>query len=240
MDVQGTVEEQIERFTDYFLRQVNEIEAVTGPSPQENKLFQKMLFSILLDTLSVAASPTIFDKNKKRFTTFINSCSSWPDKNKVSSPQLLLTLKKQQLTNGAIYSFVSSKVRAWGGGGTLRSDVDPTMDEIIALNGSRAETAAAQNSRYDLLLYAYRNSLLHEFRQPGYGFDFPEEENAFYQSMLHASGQEGEGFSWQLSFPLLFFRRLCLSSIWGLHILLTKENRDPYEAYPFGSRWQPR
>jgi len=240
MDEQGTVQEQIDRFTCYFLRQVKEIEAVSGPSPQEQKLFQKILFAILLDTLSIAASPAFFYQNKTRFIRFVRSCSAWPDKDRVSSPQLLLALEKRRLIDGTIYRFVSSKVKAWGVGGTLRSEVDPTMDEIVALNGSREETAAAQDNRYDLLLYAYRNSLLHEFREPGYGFDFSEEDNASYQSMLHASGQEARGFSWQLSFPLLFFRRLCLSSIWGLHILLTKEGRDPYEAYPFGSRWQPR
>jgi len=114
------------------------------------------------------------------------------------------------------------------------------MDEIVALNGLKAETIAAMDSRYDLLLYTYRNSLLHEFRAPGYGFDFPEEENPFYQNMSHLSGQEGREFSWQLSFPISFLRRLCFSSIWGLWVLLTKEGRDPYPAYQFGSRWKAR
>ena len=55
----------------------------------------------------------------------------------------------------------------------------------------------------------------------------PEDENPFYHSLLHASGQEGVGMSWQLSFPLAFFRRLCLSSIQSLRELLIKENRNP-------------
>jgi hypothetical protein len=233
-------QERIDNLTHYFFRQVDEIEAVNGPSSQGKPLFQKILFAILLDTLSIAASPEFFDNNKRRFVTFIGSCSAWQDQNKVSSPQLLLTLENRQLLDGAIYHFVNSKVKTWGLGGTLRSEVDPTMDDIAAMNGSKEETAAAQDSRYDSLLYAYRNTLLHEFREPGYGFNFPEEDDVFYHSMMHASGQEGVPFSWQISFPVAFFRRLCLSSIWGLHTLLTKEHRDPYDAYPFGSLWRPR
>ncbi len=234
------LQERIDNLTYYFLRQVDEIEAVNGPSPQGKALFQKILFAILLDTLSIAANPALFDKNKERFRTFINSCSAWQDRNRVSSPQLALDLEQRKLTDGPLYRSLSSTLKEWPQDVPLRPDVDPTIDQIAALNYSNEEITAAKDNRYDFLLYAYRNTLLHEFREPGYGFNFPEEENVFYHSMTHASGQEGVPYSYQLSFPVSFFRRLCLSSIWGLYTLLTKERRDPSDAYPFGSLWRPR
>src|ERR1700685_1273656 len=118
MDQLEPVQEKIDHFICYFVRQISGIEAVSGPGPQQKKLFQKILFAILLDTLSIAANPAFFNQNKRRFVAFVDSCSAWPDKDRVSSQQLLLTLEKRQLTDGAIYPFLSSKVKAWGDGGT--------------------------------------------------------------------------------------------------------------------------
>lgn len=236
----GAIQDSIEKFVRYFFDQIDQIDAITGPNPQAQRLFQKTLFAILLDTLSIAAKPGLVKQNKERFTSFIDSCSSWQDRNRVSSWQLMLDLEQRKLTNGTVYRYVSSRVQAWDCGGRVGLEADPTINEISALNGSKMEMIAATNSSYDLLLYSYRNSLIHELRSPGYGFDFPEEDGPFYQCMTHLSGQENRGFSWQFSFPISFIRRLCLSSIWGLHGLLTEQERDPYEAYPFGSLWKPR
>jgi len=235
-----SVQESIEEFIRYFSDQIDLVDAIAGPDPQQTKLCQKILFAILLDTLSIAARPDLFKKNRERFSSFIDSCSAWQDKDRVSCLQLKLDLEQQKLTDGRVYEFVNSKIKGWPLVELRPAQADPIIDEVLDLGGTDSETAAVKANRYTSLLYAYRNSLLHEFRQPGYGMELSEDDSPFYHSMLHASGQEGRDFSWQLSLPLAFFRRLCVGSIRGLRELLTEEQRNPFDAYPFGSRWKPR
>jgi hypothetical protein len=52
----ASVQESVEKFVNHFLEQIVQIDAITGPNSQEIRLFQKILFAILLDTLSIAAS----------------------------------------------------------------------------------------------------------------------------------------------------------------------------------------
>src|SRR4029077_5701860 len=85
---------------------------------------------------------------------------------RVSAQQLVLCLEDRKLTDGPLYERAKAIVDGWGAGGGPMSaiDADPTPDDLIALIGpQQAEhKKAVKETRYDSLLYAYRNNLLHE------------------------------------------------------------------------------
>jgi hypothetical protein len=234
----GAVQDSIEKFIDHFRRQVDATNMTKMPE-QQARLYPKILFVILLDTLSVAAYPKLAKQNRKRFTNFIDKCAAWSDAtSRVSAQQLVLYLEDRNLTDGPLYERVKGIVNGWGGWGAggpiTAAKVDPPLDDLLALiKPQQAEhNKAVQENRYGSLLYAYRNNLLHEFRAPGYGGEFPGDDQPLYESIIDNP--------WQLTFPVPFLRRLCLDSICGLRTLLTEQKRDPYTAYQFGSLWTRR
>lgn len=86
--------------------------------------------------------------------------------------------------------------------------------------------------QYFELFYTYRNCLVHEFREPGYGWDVSGAGvQPFYMSYL---GREGQ---WERTFPTRFFQRLLDSTIEGVRDHLLREKIDPYTRFEFGSMW---
>jgi hypothetical protein len=146
------VRKSINNFIGYFARQVDQIDAITGPDPQQQKLFRKLLFAVLLDTLSIAARPDLATKNKARFTNFIDSCSAWPDINRVSCWQLKLDLEKEKLTTGPVYKFVESKVSQWPLVELCPAKVDPLIGELQKVGGTEKEAAAIAKHKRVVLL----------------------------------------------------------------------------------------
>jgi hypothetical protein len=196
------------------------------------KLYQKILYATLLDSLTIAAAPSLAGNNKGRFLNLVRTCSNWQDADHISSVQLRLRLEKKNIRSGALYSHVATLAGGFGSGAVLiGGQHDPIESDLTALVSSNDQNMVKliNKCRYDSLLYVYRNNLVHEFREPGYGGEFGDDEFPFYHSMLNEAPQ--------LSFPLEFFRRLCFSCIWGVHDILVRERRDPRKAYGFGSIW---
>jgi hypothetical protein len=228
-----TTEQWIDNFINYFLEQWENIDGlgVTKYHAWEN-LYRKILYVILLDSLSIAARPSLLAKNQARFRNLTNLLTAWPDRSRVSAPQLKLVLEHRQLGAGVLYQRITEAVGNWPEGISvlLGCDCDPLEKDLDSMMTSPEEKRAVQDCRYDSLLYSYRNSLLHEFREPGYGMEFREDVEPVYHSLMD--------HPWQLAFPLEFIRRLCLIAIWDVRDLLYTEHRNPYPAYPFGSLWK--
>jgi len=126
---------------------------------------------------------------------------------------------------------------------------DPMFDEVQTLwpkhmMGERVyERIKLEHLQHVHLLYAYRNSLVHELGAPGYSMDPIADEEPYYLSMSTLGGSAGYGKvnrqSWELAYPIRFFRKL-----WGrvqdnLEVHLKSNQIDPLAHYQFGSHWLP-
>jgi hypothetical protein len=195
----------------------------------------KALYLVEIDTLSRAAFPGN-PSNRKRVVQFIDICSNWNDKDKVSAVQLNLALEKNGIRSGSLYDFINQRINSWGYGQIVQPNQDLTLGETKQLSTS-SESQYVNNARYAELLYAYRNHLLHEFREPGRGMDLGVDlsPTPYYLGMDRLNTGQS---SWELVFPVQFLRSLCEGCINGLETHLSANNLNPYDAYEFETMWR--
>ena len=91
-----TVRDDIHQYIAYFKAQNQEIAMVARPA------FKKVLYLVEIDTLSRAAFPGVFG-NRQRVVQFIDTCSNWNDKDKVSAVQLKFALEENGILSGQLY-----------------------------------------------------------------------------------------------------------------------------------------
>ncbi|GJQ59180.1 MAG: hypothetical protein D8M57_06950 [Candidatus Scalindua sp. AMX11] len=223
------VRDDIDQYIAYFNAQNQQIENVALP------LLKKVFYLVEIDTLSRAAFPSN-PKNRKRVVQFIDTCSNWDDKDKVSAVQLQFALEKNGILSGSLYDSINQRINSWGYGQIIRPNDDLSLGEAQRLSIS-SESQYVKYARYAELLYTYRNHLLHEFREPGHGMDLGADlrSTPYYLGMDRPSTGQS---SWELVFPSQFLRSLCKGCINGLEAHLSANNLNPYDAYEFGSMWQ--
>lgn len=222
--------EDIAKYVGHFRKRLPEIAGIA------NSHYRKTLYVTLLDCLSRAAFPNV-KGNRVRFVTFIDTCSSWSYRDRVSTPQLKLALDDSCMSSGALYADTASRLAAWSEGSILRPDSDPTINDLRALMNV-SEKPCVEKARYAELLYTYRNHLVHEFREPGYGMEFSDDPSTPYYHTM--SQLNTGGSSWELVFPNAFFHSLCEQSVVGIKAHLKSSEINPYDAYQFGTLWPRR
>ena len=80
------------------------------------------------------------------------------------------------------------------------------------------------------MLYAYRNRLVHNFRESGYPIELPSDgSEPYYMGYMNAPCQ--------LVFPVGLFKDLCTQCLNGLKRYLEKNDINPYDNYNFGEMW---
>jgi len=220
-----SLEDDIQQYLGYFKEQVESIKQLESP------LFCKILYAGVIDTLGRAAFPTI-QGHRQRVVQFIDSCSGWHDKDRVSAVQLVLSLEANQSTSGKLYGEMKSRVSSWDEWAIIRPNSDPMLHEAYNV-AAQDEKKFVDGARYVELFYTYRNHLVHEFRMPGYGMEISNNPSTPYYHGF-------EGRPWQLVFPAPFFQRLCMGCLTGLESYLKAEQRNPYDSYEFGSLWRRR
>ena len=224
-----TVRDDIDQYIAYFKTQHQEIAAVAHPT------FKKVLYLVEIDTLSRAAFPKV-SGNRHRVVQFIDTCSNWNDKDKVSAVQLQFALERNGILSGQLYDSIKGRINSWAYGQIIRPNDDLTLVEAQQLS-TPSESKYVSDARYAELLYTYRNHLLHEFREPGYGMDLGTDlpPTPYYLGMNRLSTGQS---SWELTFPVQFLRDLCDGCINGLETQLSANNQNPYDAYEFGTMWR--
>lgn len=220
-----SLEDDIQQYIGYFKEQVESIKQLESP------LFRQILYAGVIDTLGRAAFPTI-QGHRQRVVHFIDSCSSWQDKDRVSAVQLVLSLEQNQRTSGTLYSTMKSRVSSWNEWAIIRPNSDPILHEAYNV-AAHDEKKFVDEARYVELFYTDRNHLVHEFRMPGYGMEISNDPYTPYYHVF-------EGRPWQLVFPTLFFEMLCMGCLTGLESYLKAEKRNPYDSYEFDSLWRRR
>ena len=191
---------------------------------------RKILYATALDSLARAAYGS--GGNRDRLTRLIREISGWEDSERVSLPQLQLKLRSAGLFRRRLYRQVSLSLKSWGEGVRVGLKHSPNVYELSPV-ADAAEMKFIEDARYSELLYTYRNNLVHEFREPGYGWDVSgTAERPFYMSYL---GREPQ---WELTFPVRFFGDLVAGTIDGLRAHLLAKKIDPYRNFDFGSMWR--
>jgi hypothetical protein len=148
----------------------------------------------------------------------------------VSLPQLCLALEDKGFISGPLYTEAKARLERWSHGEVLRLDNSPLLQELESV-AQPLETCLLTSCRYAEFFYTYRNNLVHEFREPGYGIEMSsDKDQPYYHSMI--------GDPWQLVFPVGFFARLYAEALAGLRALLVRYDIDPYGQFEFGSRWR--
>jgi hypothetical protein len=221
-----TVRGDIAQFIAWFTTQNQEIAQVAS------RTFRKILCLVEIDTLSRAAFPTV-SGNRKRVVQFLDTCSHWNDRDRISAIQLKLALEENGIHLGQLYDFINNRINSWGYGQIIRPNNDLTLGEVQHLASSN-ESKYVQVARYAELLYTYRNHLLHESREPGQGVEMGADPSEPYYIGLDHLNQS----SWELVFPVQFLQSLCESCVNGLETHLITNNLNPYDAYEFGTMWR--
>lgn len=233
----------IETFIDYFKKQLDLIDGI--PKSESSKIFKKALYVSLIDTLSKCVFPHRTG-NRERFVSFLMRFSKWSEGYNVSMPHLEKLLRMnpdpayEKLRKTIFDAYNSSVVHR---SQIVGIDTDPAYVDIIKdwpvqkecripIEGVTLELLQHFN-----LLYAYRNSLVHELREPGYGMEFNEdEEYPYYHSRTIINGDREERRI-ELVYPVSFFRKIAATCVANLDIYLRNSGLDPYDYYKFGTYW---
>ena len=225
-----TVRKSIDKFIAFFRQQRLAIGQI-----KQLPIYRKILYLVQIDALSRAAFP--HEKgHKKRVTKFLDECSNWCDKDRVSAVQLELSLKTNGTSSGPLFDLINNRITSWIEGTLIKPSHDLNLEEVQSLAYSDLSNSdlskIADEARYVKLFYKYRNALIHEFREPP---DFGIDSTAPYYLGM-GDHQSTEESSWKLVFPVEFLERLCERSIDGLEKYLIENNQDPYESYERGPR----
>jgi hypothetical protein len=215
---------QIKNFISYFTHKYEMIK--NSKFKESDELFKKIFYVGIIDALA----KTVFPKrgNRERFVEFIRTFSDWENSERISLPHLkrLLDFTPEPEYTG-IRKFVISKHNQWIPPNIISLTNDPEYKEIIKywpkafVNSQIIEGIKLESIQHVHLFYSYRNSLVHEIRNIGYGIEEVALKNE--PSYHHMDTLNGEK-TWELVYPLGFFENICESCIGNLEkYLITRE-----------------
>lgn len=231
------IQKQIERFISYFQ---NKYEIVKETKFKENdELFKKILYVGIIDSLS----KTIFPRkgSRERFVLFLEIFSVWKNCDRISLPHLVKLLEftpEPEYSKLRIFAF--SAYEQWISGDVIDLGKDPKYEEVKKywpkgqVNNECIKGVKLEALKHVHLFYTYRNSLIHELRNLGYGLEeFSLEKEPSYHSMKMEDGKD----TWQLVYPLGFFENICETCLQKLKEYLISNTINPYNSFNFGSYW---
>jgi len=212
-------EQEAERFIGHFNEEVMKVLKV------ESRLFKKILLFTVLDSLGRACYGSDINHHEKMIKT-ISDLANWRDKDRVSSPQLKVALENMDPA-GSVRGKLARKIETWGEGSVVPISGEYKLEELT--DGVNSDTQALiMKYTHKERFYVYRNTLIHEFREPGHGFEHYEDENPFYISVDD---------DWELVYPLFFIKNIVINVLNSLPAYFKQNNINPYDNYTFGSPW---
>lgn len=231
----------IHRFIDHFKEQRRAIAAL--PQQPYVRQFQKSLYVSVLDSLARCVHPRW--GNRDRFTRFVARFGAWPHHERVSLPHLAgLLARVPDPEFSELRAFVRNELKAWFPGSIILIGRDPELSHVLKLWPSAGEhkrpleSVSAESLQHFHLLYTYRNSLLHEFRQPSNSYELGDNPDPHYMNQLpDPEAHPAKASVWVLYYPLQFFEALVDSALSNLHTYLLEHAINPYDSYVFGDYW---
>ena len=220
------IRDHIDKYIAYFRNQTAEIGRL-----EVLPIYKKILYLVEIDTLSCAAFPCV-KGNKDRVMKFLDKCSNWSDRNRVSATQLMFSLKAKGKSSSPLFKLINERINECGT--RIDASRDLTFEEVKKIPCSD-DLEIVDEVRYVKLFYEYRCTLIHEFREPGKNA-IPSVDDLSLFSKAVEDTSTGEK-TWELVFPVKFLAKLCEGSIDGLEKYLIENNQDPYRPYEIGPLW---
>lgn len=241
-----SIADSIDRFCSYFDREVAAIGRVMvtdGPGIESGSgnptRYRKTLYVTAIDTLAglrfhKSAYPSLARRNRERFVRFLEEYGAWPEGDLVSLPFLKDELESSKLLDRPLGKHVVEKVSQFSteDGGTLPiSEMDESAASLLALATIEKEEDAINEYRHFALFYRYRNSLVHEARQPGNSMEtiFTVDEPSYHGYISDTR--------WYLTYPVVHFEGLLKHSVSSFRTYLDSNQIDPYSLVEDKARW---
>jgi len=240
------VAKAIDQLCSYFEREATAIARVSvekGPDMETGAgnqfRYQKTLYVTALDTLAglrfhKSAYPQLARRNREKFTRFLREYGSWPEGDLVSLPFLMDQLETFKLLDRPLGQHVKEKISQFStedGGSLLISKMDEPQATLLALATTEKEEEAINEYQHFGLFYRYRNSLVHESRQPGKTMERALEIDVpSYHGYIDDS-------RWYLAYPVPLFAQVLKSAIAGFRAYLVNNQIDPYSLVDDKARW---
>ncbi len=236
------LDQQITVYIEHFRNKVKRLRSYE--LHVEDRVLKKNILVSILDAISRTTS-NYTDGNRERFTGIVANFGAWLNHSRVSAPHvsyLLANLRSPVYESAR--KFISDVIAKNSDGGFVPLSKDPELEEIRKLWPVPPEQKlVGQLSLVSFthlnLLYQYRNSLVHELREPGHGMEFHNNhDEPFYHGMTTV-GADGspQKRTLELVYPLSWYFHLTETVIGNVEKYLRKNRIDPYGSYQFGSSW---
>ncbi len=229
--------DSVDRFIGYFRVKMETIDK--AEFKESKPLFQKILYIGVLDALAGTTTYSKKQKNWERITSFVKQFAGWQEHDRVSLPHLVQLLQKVPDPEfSPLRQFAFSLFDQWSPGHVVKISEDPPLTDIKkhwpASMPKPLEGITIEHLQHINLFYKYRNNLVHELREPGYGAEFENDVEPFY---CHMTDIETEGQTWELVYPVGFYQRICRTAIDRLREYYVQQRLDPYSLCSFGTYW---
>lgn len=241
-------DERIHSFTTYFEGHIQEISRLTSQGDHILH-YQRVLYVTVLDALSKVVFPN--SGNRQRMVNLLSRFSAWKEHDRISLPHLAKLLKlAPEPALEPLRLYVLNEHNKWISGEIIMLDRDPSYQDISKLWPRDNEykfpikginkDVTLESLQHVNLFYNHRNSLVHEFKALGQLSGAPRfsRNEPYYSALLLDVDEAGEEIiSWELQYPLEFYRQIterCLSNISNY---LYRNQIDPIRFFASGSYW---
>jgi hypothetical protein len=244
-----TINERIDRFVSYFEGQLEEISQLGGQGDHVHH-YQRVLYVTVLDALAKVLLPTT-GSNRPQMVNLLSNFSEWKEYDRISLPHLIQLLKLEpKPIFDQLRAYAMEQYSKWTSGEIITLDRDLAYQDVLSLwphNNEYPYTIKYNNKditpdslQHVRLFYYHRNSLVHEFRMLGRLSREPTfyREEPYYSALILEVDETGaEVTTWELQYPLVFYKRIAKNCLTNLPTYLTRNRIDPISVFRSGSYW---
>ncbi len=216
--------QSIQQFIEHFRVQGEAISLV------ESELHRKLLYCSALDPLAQAVCQP-GAQNRARFLELLLNHTDWQDAQRVSLFQLACHLRLKKRTRFRLYRETTRRLGQNPPRRRMALSSSPKFDEMVGY-AAPIEIADLKKYRYAELFYTFRNNLVHEYREPGYGTDWSGRQTEPFYTNLSSFGDR------ELVFPLAFVAEVYDQALKHVEAYLLANKISPHSRFNFGSHWR--
>jgi hypothetical protein len=196
-------------------------------------MHKKILYSAILDSLARIRYRDEKLTNRERFIRFLREFTAWINGDLVSASVLRLRLKAGSPLTDHLDIRLGS--RSLQGGNALPITKFDEPATILLPLATAAERGELESCQHFSLFYAYRNYIVHEFREPGHAMETFANGGAepLYHAYIDAT-------TWSLLYPVGFFAARVEAAIESLEQWFKANLIDPFDRVSDTSAWSGR
>lgn len=199
----------------------------------EHDLHRRILGVTMLSALAEGRYPRE-PESGPQFVKLIEAYCAWPDSTSISVELLAMAESANPRLGAGTMDELAKRAAAWRTR-NVRA-LDPQAVDIMPNNATPDDRKRIDQFKHSALLWVYRNKLVHEYRKPGHGMDWSNDEAPFYHSMTHLG--EGKRDTRELVYPATWILGLVPPVLDALERFYLLSETNPYESYKFGSPWR--